>query len=89
MTKDTRHLIVHLVLRFALFCVWLLFVTFVTTTSCIFFCQSVLQRSSVAHGETFRTVVIYSVVAVWLILQALLAFWFPAWFVRRRAKQRQ
>jgi len=86
MTQDTKHFIAHFALRFALFCVWLLFVTFVTTTSCIFLCQSILQKPSVAYGETFRTVVIYGVGVVWFILQALLAFWFPAWFLRRLAK---
>jgi hypothetical protein len=86
MTRESKQLIAQVALRLALFCIWLAFVTFVTTTSCIFYILPLVKKPPFADSKTLQTVGVYGVTAVWVVLQILLAFLLPVWFMRRRAK---
>lgn len=93
MTQDSKHLVVQLVFRLGLYCAWLAFVTFLTTISCIALFHGMLQieqvRSSVAHSEIWRNVIVYSIGIIWIVLQMFFAFLLPIMIFKRRARMKQ
>jgi len=46
-------------------------------------------RSSVAHSEIWRNVIVYSIGIIWIVLQMFFAFLLPIMIFKRRARMKQ
>jgi len=90
MTPNSIHPIAQYDFRFALYCVWLVFITFLTTSGCLVLFDLLLHndqvRASVQNGQLWRSAIVYGIALIWMVLQVCLAFLLPFNILKRRAR---